>query len=98
MLKSILLALLFLAVTAQTVYACRFTTDCAVGSTCVKQDYALNGVCVGGLKPGNDGDRRPVYNPGNRRDSIGKTCSFDLDCGIGRACIKEGGAIKGVCM
>lgn len=42
--------------------ACSFDTDCSVGSKCLKKSGALNGVCVGGMNPGNRYDREPVYN------------------------------------
>lgn len=30
--------------------------------------------------------------------TYGDTCSFDLDCGIGRKCVKESGRLYGACM
>lgn len=77
--------------------ACQFDTDCSVGSQCIKQGYSLNGVCMGGLNPGNNNDRKPVYNQLNPRDKTGNTCSFDTDCGIGLTCHKSGYSIKGTC-
>lgn len=48
---------------------------------------------TGSRKNRSDGDAR------KKRDSngtYGDTCSFDLDCGIGRSCAKSGG-LYGVC-
>ena len=75
--------------------ACSFNTDCEIGSRCVKRSGELDGVCVGGLSPGNRYDSDPVYERGSRR---GYTCSFDTDCDIRQSCVKESGSIEGVCM
>ena len=106
---------LFLLVIAAPAYSCQFDTDCNVGSKCVKNGYSINGICAGGLSPGNANDNSPVYDPldlntcyGNGSDgdarnktdsdgTYGDTCSFDIDCGIGRKCVK-GSGIYGVCM
>jgi hypothetical protein len=78
--------------------ACDFDTDCNPGSKCVKQNGQLHGVCAGGLFPGNNNDRKPVYAPLDINRTYGNTCSFDTDCGPSSACVKEPGSIKGTCL
>ena len=78
--------------------ACQFDTDCAVGSQCLKESGQLNGICAGGMNPGNDDDRQPVQDPLDPNQSVGNTCSFDVDCGPGNKCLKGSGQIKGVCV
>lgn len=85
------------------VSACEFDTDCSPGSKCVKKKYQLEGVCAGGISPGNSNDSRP-YNPEPytkprfKTESEGDTCSFSTDCSVGESCIKSSGSISGVCM
>ncbi len=97
MFLGVLIVTLFMVPTA---IACKFDTDCAVGSRCQKLN-ALDGVCVGGMRPGNDNDRKPkewidFNKPGNKK--TGNTCSFDTDCGVGGRCAKEQGQLKGACL
>lgn len=82
--------------------ACSFNTDCEPGSRCVKSGGSLEGICVGGMSPGNKNDDapikdkdRPVWDIGK---SYGNTCSFNTDCGPGYMCLKESGSIEGVCI
>ena len=79
-------------------YGCSFDTDCQVGSKCLKQNGQIVGVCIGGLFPGNKNDRTPVKDWLDINGTVGNTCSFDVDCGPGSACIKSRGAIEGVCL
>ena len=79
-------------------YACQFNTDCGVGSKCVKARGSINGVCMGGMNPGNNNDRKPVYDPLDINRTTGNTCKFNVDCGPGSKCVKERGSIKGVCL
>lgn len=83
---------------ASSANACRFDEDCAVGSKCLKAQFALEGVCAGGNDPGNDSDRRPYRNQMDTSGKVGNTCSFDTDCGVGNVCLKDMGSIKGVCL
>jgi hypothetical protein len=94
--KKYLLLLLF--VLSSSSYACSFDTDCEVGSKCLKQRGQIEGVCIGGLFPGNKNDRAPVKDWLDLNGTAGNTCSFDIDCGPGSACIKSRGAIEGVCL
>jgi hypothetical protein len=80
-----------------SVYACRYDTDCQGFGKCVIS-YGNFGVCVGGTNPGNAGDQVPIYNPSNGGDTIGKSCIYDFQCGVmGRRCVKSGDSFKGVC-
>jgi len=78
--------------------ACQFDTDCDVGSKCLKNPGSIYGICAGGMSPGNDGDRNAVYDPLDPNETVGDTCSFDVDCGPGNKCLKARGQIKGVCV
>ena len=80
------------------VNACAFDTDCSPGSYCLKGSYSLYGYCAGGLFPGNDYDSTPAYNPLDITGKQGNTCSFDIECGIGGSCYKDGYNIYGVCL
>lgn len=78
--------------------ACEFTTDCEIGSKCIKQAGKLEGVCMGGMNPGNRNDRRPFRDSLDLSESVGDTCQFHTDCGIGAKCLKESGRLEGVCV
>jgi hypothetical protein len=98
--KKLMLALFVLAPIAN---ACEFNTDCAIGSTCVKQGYNLQGICMAGMNPGNKNDQKPFepepYTaPKYKTQSVGNTCSFNIDCSIGEKCAKGAGQITGVCV
>src|SRR5882724_6271371 len=77
--------------------ACQFDLDCSRGGKCVKDWNATYGVCYGGARPGNEGDRRPGPQPGDSNHTGGNTCSLDAECGPGSACLKQPGARDGVC-
>lgn len=78
-------------------WACQFTVDCQVGSTCVKQGFSLEGTCNGGISPGNDNDDHPFQSGITSYSGTGKECSFDSDCGIGLSCVKSDYSISGTC-
>jgi hypothetical protein len=91
--------LLFLLVaTSNVALACSFDTDCEPGSKCLKPRGQIYGVCAGGMSPGNSNDRQPVFDQLDPNRSVGNTCSFDLDCGVGNQCLKNGGSLLGVCI
>lgn len=77
--------------------ACQFNTDCQPGSKCAKKSGSLYGICVGGISPGNQNDRQPVYAPTDPNNTYGNTCQFNTDCGPGSECIKSG-SIYGTCV
>lgn len=77
--------------------ACSFNTDCQPGSKCLKASGSLYGVCVGGISPGNSNDREPAQFFPDINKTHGNTCSFDVDCGPGKKCVKSGG-IQGTCL
>jgi hypothetical protein len=78
--------------------ACSFDTDCSPGSKCLKGRGDIYGICAGGISPGNKNDREPVSAPLDPNRTYGNTCSFDTDCGPGSKCLKDRGAIDGVCI
>ena len=80
-------------------FGCQFDTDCDVGSRCLKQRGEIQGICAGGMNPGNDYDEGPIYdNSLDPNETVGNTCSFDVDCGPGSKCLKARGQLKGVCV
>lgn len=85
---------------AGQVLACSFDTDCYLGSKCIKSHpFEMYGVCAGGMLPGNQNDRQPVYDPSDTNRTVGNTCSFDVDCGPGNFCYKQPTfALNGVCL
>lgn len=87
-----------LTLAAGSAFACSFDLDCEIGSKCLKGRGELYGVCAGGLFPGNKYDREPVSSIFDLNDTVGDTCSFDIDCGPGSKCLKSRGAIDGVCI
>lgn len=78
-------------------FACGSDFDCSLGSQCIKNGDNFNGVCSGGMNPGNSYDQKPVYNPMELSGHYGNTCSSDFDCGIGHPCVKSGYSFQGVC-
>lgn len=93
--KTLLLLTTFLVST--TASACSFDTQCSIGSVCLKSAGSIYGVCAGGLNPGNNNDSQPVYKPLETQHTYGNTCNYDSDCGVGHACYKSGGFVRGVC-
>ena len=91
-------ALIFFMLQLGNAMACMFDTDCEPGSKCLKPDGSLYGICAGGLFPGNKYDQEPVYDPLDPNRTVGNTCTFDIDCGPGNRCLKEQGALEGVCV
>ncbi len=93
-----LAALIMISMLTFPSFACQFNTDCAVGSKCMKASGKLEGICAGGMEPGNTNDRTPYHDSLDISQSVGDTCSFDTDCGVGAKCSKESGKLNGVCV
>lgn len=76
-------------------FGCESNLDCNLGSQCMKEGFALYGVCMGGWSPGNSYDAIPVHreNGGN----TGVSCQQDWDCNGGTRCLKSAFQINGVC-
>jgi hypothetical protein len=85
--------LIITALSVGSAEACDSVFDCELGSTCIKRGFD-GGVCVGGMSPGNDYDDEPYEDAFD--EDVGDTCMFDIDCGIGGQCVKDGG-IYGAC-
>lgn len=98
--RAFLIALAALAALAlaEKAAACKFDTDCQPGSTCLKSSGQIYGMCVGGIRPGNKYDKKPVYDPLDLNRTAGNTCKFDINCGPGSTCVKASGSIYGTCM
>ena len=79
-------------------FSCQFDTDCSVGSKCLKKSGQIEGMCVAGMQPGNDYDKKPYSDTLDISKKVGNTCSFDTGCGVGNSCVKGSGQLKGVCM
>ena len=77
--------------------ACLFTTDCSPGSQCVKSSGQVLGMCTGGTFPGNRYDQKPYSSPFDPNRTVGKTCSFNVECGPGNHCAM-GSGLYGVCV
>lgn len=77
--------------------ACLFTTDCSPGSQCVKSSGQVLGMCTGGTFPGNRYDQKPYSSPFDPNCTVGKTCSFNVECGPGNHCAM-GSGLYGVCV
>jgi len=85
-------------ITTSSLFSCQFDTDCNPGSKCLKDGYSIYGSCVGGTNPGNTYDEKPVKYYNDVSGKKGNTCQFDVDCGAGGNCVKDGYSIYGTCM
>ncbi len=94
--KSVFLGVV-LTLFALPAFACSYDTDCSPGSKCSKPRGQMNGICTGGINPGNNNDRSPVYDRMNPSSKVGNTCNYNTDCGFDSKCVKSGG-INGVCV
>lgn len=77
--------------------ACSFDTDCSPGSKCVRPSGQVIGMCTGGQFPGNRYDKSPYRDPFDPNRTVGKTCSFNIECGPGNHC-QMGLGTYGVCV
>lgn len=89
-------AFILILLVAGPAYGCVWDVDCQVGSTCLKEQGSLYGVCAGGMRPGNSNDRVPVRDPLDLTGKVGNTCTSNFDCGIGGRCQMSG--LQGVCL
>ena len=78
--------------------ACSFDYDCRGGSKCLRARGALEGVCAGGVRPGNLNDDRPASRISDPNGTLGDTCTLDVECGPGSGCVKATGGVQGVCL
>ena len=92
----IAISALVLVILCKQTLACTFDTDCSPGSKCVKASGWVQGVCSGGRFPGNQYDLKPFVDPFDPNRTVGKTCSFNIECGPGNHCAM-GSGIYGVC-
>jgi hypothetical protein len=93
--KNVGIGFLLVLLLVSSALACDFDTDCDPGSKCIRAEDQLEGVCIGGISPGNKNDDQKGYN--DPRESYGNTCQFDTDCDPGYVCVK-GSGIDGTCM
>ena len=91
------LAAFALGLSGAQAMACAFDTDCSPGSKCVRPSGQVIGVCTGGQFPGNEYDQKPYSDPFDPNRTVGKTCSFSIECGAGSRCAL-GLGIYGVCV
>ena len=56
---TLLVSLLAGLLSSGAAVACQSDLDCSGGGKCLKDFGAFYGICYGGMRPGNDGDRRP---------------------------------------
>ena len=98
--KKISLITLLLMMFSTATLACMFNTDCEPGSRCVKSSGNYEGVCIGGISPGNRNDSAPMRDRPvtDLNETYGDTCSFNTDCGPGSMCLKERGSVYGTCI
>lgn len=96
--KMMFITLLLLIALQKVSIACEFDTDCSPGNKCLKSSGSIYGVCTGGIDPGNNNDRQPVYSPTDPNRTTGNTCQFNTDCGPGSTCLKGSGSIEGACV
>lgn len=91
-------SLLFCLMASSAVLACDFDIDCQPGSKCLKQSAVDDGVCVGGLNPGNkNDDARRRSNRPEPKDAQGKQCFSNVDCPLGQQCLRERYSVNGAC-
>jgi hypothetical protein len=91
-------AVVMLLLSTSTALACRFDTDCHLGSICLKGAGSPYGVCAGGPFPGNRYDRYPVRYLWDLNHTIGRTCRLDFTCGPRSICMKGKYLMDGVCV
>jgi hypothetical protein len=75
---------------------CASDFECGSGRACVKDSFALRGVCATTV----NSYGTPTFSPPNL-NSVGPgtgSCSFDTQCGIGFRCVKTSGGLLGNCL
>jgi len=97
------LALLFVLVLALvlgsgTSLACQTNSDCEIGSHCEIPAGQLDGACVNDVAPAPIDEQETVETPPIDDDADeGNECVSSDECGVGGRCVKQPGAVSGVC-
>jgi len=96
-----IITLLTILLFSNTALACMSDYDCGYGNKCIKPagSISLSGTCITPTDQFGNRDFNSSYD--NWGSGYGPTnvngCSFDIDCPIGFKCLKQVGALEGIC-